>query len=240
MDFLKSAQFGVIHDCMDTEAVHHEIRVAVLLVKLVQFIPDEIKTNYGLSDEELRRAFYKGGRYHDIGKVALRYPLFKAADAFPCATMLEILRQHTIYGRGYLLEYADGLFFSDAEKQICTDMAVYHHERYDGTGYPFGLSDDIPFAAQLCALANHFDNFSMEAPLIFGKQIVGKRAFESTAADEGLAGKNAFSCFMAAKNPLINQYRSNQPSLREKDMLAREHRILRDPKIHMGTTYAEG
>jgi putative two-component system response regulator len=41
---------------------------------------------------------------------------------------------------------------------MARDMALYHHERYDGTGYPYGLSGkDIPLPARILALADMYD-----------------------------------------------------------------------------------
>ena len=234
MNLLNNVQFDMIHYFMDMEAISHELRVAVILAELVSFIPKKIKANYGLSDGELRCAFYKGGRYHDVGKVALRYPLFKAADELTCTTMLEILKQHTVYGRGYLLEYADELFCCDTEKQICTDIAVYHHERYDGTGYPFGLSADIPFAAQLCALANNFDNYCMENSSNSGEKLTAEKAHKSTVSDKGMACQNALDCFMAAKNLIISKHCSPQSPFGGKDMINCENKISKDSPIHIG------
>jgi putative two-component system response regulator len=45
------------------------------------------------------------------------------------------------------------------------DCAKYHHEKYDGTGYPEGLKgDDIPLVARICAIADMYDRLIMEKP----------------------------------------------------------------------------
>lgn len=45
--------------------------------------------------------------------------------------------------------------------KTCRDVLAYHHERWDGTGYPNGMiSSDIPLSAQICALCNYFETLT--------------------------------------------------------------------------------
>ncbi len=46
----------------------------------------------------------------------------------------------------------------DPRFEVARDIALYHHEHYDGTGYPYGLKgEEIPLEAQIVALADLFD-----------------------------------------------------------------------------------
>ena len=66
---------------------------------------------------------------------------------------LEILKSHTIYGEQFLSKKP---FF-----QMARDIALYHHENWDGTGYPDGIKDgDIPLAARIVRIADIFDNLT--------------------------------------------------------------------------------
>ena len=49
--------------------------------------------------------------------------------------------------------------FQDRDyRRICCNVCLYHHEKYDGTGYPYGLKKDrIPLEAQLVGLADMYD-----------------------------------------------------------------------------------
>ncbi|MDR3182587.1 MAG: response regulator [Planctomycetaceae bacterium] len=93
---------------------------------------------------------------HDVGKVAVRDAVLTSSvqlldDEF------EEMKQHTVIG-GKLLEKieedtADSEFILHAKR-----MAETHHERWDGTGYPFGLSQDgIPLEGRLMAIVDVFD-----------------------------------------------------------------------------------
>jgi len=231
MNAHSSIQFEIIHNSMDKEVLGHETRVAIILSELTSFIPADIKASYGLSEDNLRTAYFKGGQYHDVGKVAYRYSLFKTVHESTCHTLFHILRKHTIYGRDYLLEYADGLFVNDTEKEICTDMAMYHHERHDGHSCFEELAVSIPFAAQLCSVVNTFDNYVMASPFLLGKKYACQTAYEKTMSDTGFAEQKVFDCFAAGKDLIMTYYCSKQSAFHSKRMLDKEQKLSEEQRF---------
>ena len=94
---------------------------------------------------------------HDIGKVGINtFILNKPGILTP--EEYEVMKKHTLIGEhilksGELSEFREEPLLKPAE-QICR----WHHERYDGSGYPDGLSgEEIPIAAQVVSLADVFD-----------------------------------------------------------------------------------
>jgi putative two-component system response regulator len=99
----------------------------------------------------------KSAPLHDIGKVGVPdHILLKAGKLTP--EEWEIMKTHSRLGRE-AIELAE----RDTERplaflSIAKDIAHYHHEKWDGSGYPEGLKGDaIPIAARLMALADVFD-----------------------------------------------------------------------------------
>ncbi len=88
---------------------------------------------------------------HDIGKVALADNiLLKPGRLTP--EEFEIMKSHTIYG-GRILEGAHSKVL-----QVAHRMSLYHHEKWNGTGYPKGLKgEDIPLEARIITVADVFD-----------------------------------------------------------------------------------
>jgi HD-GYP domain-containing protein (c-di-GMP phosphodiesterase class II) len=88
---------------------------------------------------------------HDIGKLELPSNLLNKLGLFtPQET--RAIQTHTILGDLILKGYGTPLMNEAAE------IALYHHERIDGNGYPYGLSGtDIPFAARIVAVVDSFD-----------------------------------------------------------------------------------
>lgn len=88
---------------------------------------------------------------HDIGKVALADNiLLKPGRLTP--EEFEIMKSHTVYG-GRILEGAHSKVLQVAHK-----MSLYHHEKWNGTGYPHGLKgENIPLEARIITVADVFD-----------------------------------------------------------------------------------
>ncbi len=104
--------------------------------------------------EEEAKVVGKMATLHDIGKVTI-------LDSILCKPgkltqeEFEEMKNHTVNGKK-LLEKA---FNSDPKVgQIAQDIALYHHEKWDGSGYPHGLEgEDIPLVARIVALVDVFD-----------------------------------------------------------------------------------
>ena len=144
------SQVTEIHN---SESIHHISRVqritSILLERLCQ------KTDiYGLSGMD-RYLITTASALHDIGKVAIDDRILNAHDLTPEQTA--ILHTHPILGAQMLenlSQYQDEPLVKFA-LQICR----WHHERWDGSGFPDGLKgDSIPIAAQVVSLADAYDS----------------------------------------------------------------------------------
>lgn len=95
---------------------------------------------------------------HDIGKIGIS-DLILLKPGKLTAEELELMRQHTTIG-------ADILQGDDSDLlRMAHDIALHHHERWDGAGYPHGLSGQaIPLMARIAAVADVFDALTMDRP----------------------------------------------------------------------------
>jgi putative two-component system response regulator len=95
---------------------------------------------------------------HDIGKVATPDRiLLKPGKLDP--DEWEIMKQHTVAGFEILKDSQSELL------QTAAQIAVSHHEKFDGTGYPFGLKGTaIPLCGRICAVSDVFDALTSERP----------------------------------------------------------------------------
>lgn len=93
---------------------------------------------------------------HDTGKVGIPHSILKSPNKLSDEEW-EIMRQHTVIGHQILIKSDAPLF------KLAAEVALGHHERWDGTGYPFGLTGhEIPQSARIVALADVFDALTME------------------------------------------------------------------------------
>ena len=110
----------------------------------------------GLIDEQFVEDIYRSSPLHDIGKVGIPDAILLKPDRLS-EREFAILKRHTVIGAG-ALERAAAHSGCGGFLQMAADIARYHHERFDGTGYPAGLRGfEIPLAARIVALADVYD-----------------------------------------------------------------------------------
>jgi response regulator RpfG family c-di-GMP phosphodiesterase len=108
-----------------------------------------------LSQEEKRTIEY-AAILHDIGKLSIPDSILNKAGPLTDAEW-EKIRKHPLVGYNLLKDIP---FLKEASKLI-----LYHHERYDGRGYPKGITgEDMPLGARLIAVADAFDNMTTNHP----------------------------------------------------------------------------
>jgi response regulator RpfG family c-di-GMP phosphodiesterase len=95
---------------------------------------------------------------HDIGKIVTPdYLIYKTEKL--TQPEIDLMKLHTTVGHEILSGSSSTLL------QAAADIALTHHERYDGSGYPRGLvGPAIPLAGRICALADAFDAMTSERP----------------------------------------------------------------------------
>lgn len=139
----------------DPETGHHLERVQ----RYSRLLAETLARNKKFADQidpEFVRLVYQTSPLHDIGKVGipdavLQKPGRLTADEF------EIMKTHALIGaetlEAALAHYPHARFL-----QVARDIALAHHERWNGKGYPQGIAgEEIPLAARIVALADVYD-----------------------------------------------------------------------------------
>ncbi|MBQ7193850.1 MAG: response regulator [Synergistaceae bacterium] len=108
----------------------------------------EIAKSYGYSEQK-QNDMYTVGLLHDVGKVGIPDSIMQKSDNLTDEG-IEKVKEHTVIGARILS--------SSNEMPLLAFAAKYHHERYDGSGYPKGLSgQNIPEQARIIAVANAYN-----------------------------------------------------------------------------------
>jgi response regulator RpfG family c-di-GMP phosphodiesterase len=140
--------FGVA-ELRDKRAAEHMARTAL--------IAERIGRRVGLSQIELD-AMAIAARVHDIGKLAVPdRVLYKTGRLTPEDRVA--LNKHTVDGHAMLKNGRSALM------KLAAEIALSHHERFDGKGYPGGLRGDaVPQAARIVGLADAFSAMTARRP----------------------------------------------------------------------------
>ncbi|MBF0455460.1 MAG: response regulator [Magnetococcales bacterium] len=115
---------------------------------------------------------------HDSGKIGISDTLLKAPRKLT-PEEFEEMKQHTLIGEKILSLSSDSPVF-----KMALNVAVGHHEKWDGSGYPKGISgEDIPESARIAAVADVFDALTMKRP--YKEPWPTERAFQVIEQDSG-------------------------------------------------------
>ncbi len=107
-------------------------------------------------DPETINDLFKTAPLHDIGKVGIPDRILQKPDKLT-AEEFDMMKEHTLLGSAALAE-AEQQLGTTSFLRLAREIALNHHERWDGNGYPNGLAgDDIPISARLMALADVYD-----------------------------------------------------------------------------------
>ena len=122
-------------------------------------IMDEMRRE-GIYDDVLTDEFVenvvKSAPLHDVGKIEVSDVILNKPGRLTDEEF-KIMQHHTIAGQ-HILEDAAGAMSDPGYLEEAQRLAGYHHEKWNGSGYPYGLSgEDIPLSARIMAVADVFD-----------------------------------------------------------------------------------
>jgi len=142
-------RLGFAAEYRDTETAQHTIRVGEYARILGQAL--------GIKGEELQN-LHHAAPMHDLGKIGIPDAVLLKKGAFT-AEERQKMETHTLIG-GQILTGARSPLLQTAQK-----VALHHHERWDGSGYPHKLKgSQIPIEARIVSVADVFDALCIERP----------------------------------------------------------------------------
>lgn len=119
---------------------------------------------------------------HDIGKIGISDLVLKKPSSLT-VDEFDYMKRHAKIGADMIQKIIDNTR-SDRFLLYAHDMALYHHERWDGTGYPNNLKgDEIPFHVQLLSIADVFDALTAIRP--YKRAFTFDEAIEIMSKDRG-------------------------------------------------------
>lgn len=167
-----------IVECRNGESGQHVRHIGILTKLLLKKLMQKTD-RYQMTWGDLNRIALASA-LHDIGKIGIDEAILNKPGKLT-QEEYEKMKQHTVIGWSMLQnlkQYQEEPLVRSAE-QICR----WHHERYDGKGYPDGLrGDEIPISAQVVSLADVYDALTSER--VYKKAIPHEKAIEMIVTGE--------------------------------------------------------
>ena len=180
---------GRITHVRDPETGSHLDRMS----RYCRLIARGLTRKFELSDSFIEHLFMFAP-LHDIGKIGIPDSILLKPDRLNDAEMA-IMKNHIKMGEGIINDLIESFGLQNFEhKDMLRNIAAYHHEAVDGSGYPYGLKGEaIPLEARIVAVADVFDALTSTRPY--------KEAWSNNHARDtlmGMAGKRLDAdCVMA-------------------------------------------
>ncbi len=137
-----------------SHVLHIEKLTEMLMKQLLR------KTDRYKIDPQMQELIPTASALHDIGKIGIEEKILnKPGKLTP--EEFEIMKKHSVIGESILTSTAANM--NEPLIKIASQICRWHHERYDGRGYPDGLKgDEIPISAQIVSLADVYDALTSE------------------------------------------------------------------------------
>ena len=171
--------------------------------KYVQEISKKLRENGYYADEltdEKIETYMLTALLHDAGKIRIPQNIVNKFGKYT-KEEYEIMKTHPMEGRKILEEMPiidDGSF-----NIIAKEMALYHHERWDGSGYPYGVSGEaIPLCARILGAADVLD--ALISPRLYKEPVSIDEAMKFFAEEKGKSFEPCIAdAVIALKNEII-------------------------------------
>jgi len=165
----------------DDETGMHVKRIEKFTALLVNSYPLDVNCSV-----ELKELAPFASLLHDIGKIAIPKDILNKPDKLT-DNEFEIVKRHSQLG-GDMLEKANNTFKKqfgkDSYLHIASNIAMYHHEKYNGKGYPKGLKgEEIPLCARVVAIADVYD--ALRSKRVYKESFSHKKAVEIIKQESG-------------------------------------------------------
>ena len=194
--------------------LHINVLSELLLERLVQ------KTDrYQISAQE-RSLITTASALHDIGKIGIDDKILNKPGRLT-KEEFEIMKKHTLIGESMLESM--GIYQNEELVKLARQICRWHHERYDGKGYPDGLmGEEIPIAVQVVSLADVYDALVSER--VYKKAYSHEEAIHMILNGEcGQFNPLLLSCLQDIEERIDEEF---------KKVAERMGKVSRDEKLH--------
>ncbi|MBO4897160.1 MAG: amino acid permease [Clostridia bacterium] len=174
---------------------------------VVKILTEEMQKDESLElDDEFCDCIINAAPMHDIGKIAVDDAILRKPGRFT-PEEYEVMKTHAKEGARILSQIVESVD-NERFRQIAINMAHYHHERYDGTGYPEKLTgEEIPIEARIMAVADVYD--ALVSKRVYKEKMSFEEAHKIIMDGDGTQFDSKILVYFEKARPKIEEYYSS-------------------------------
>ena len=212
-DLLSNTIFNLANLIENDETGSNHVKRITLYSKLIAKTCKKNGLYDNIIDDNFIKIIAKTSSLHDIGNISIPYPILrKPSKVTP--EEYEVIKNHAAIGADMVNDILEVGFEREFIK-MAVEISKYHHERWDGTGYPENLKGkNIPLSARIVALADVFD--ALTSPRCYKNTVSFDEAFRIIDNESGKHfDPELVMEFLKIKNKLIEIAENNSDTSME-------------------------
>ncbi|MEN3185860.1 MAG: HD domain-containing phosphohydrolase [Atribacterota bacterium] len=159
----------------------------------------ELARHFGFSEESLK-LMEIAGNLHDLGKVAIPIEILEKPDTLT-EEEFTLVKSHAYYTYRVLQQIKD--------LETITIWGSFHHEKLDGSGYPFSLKgEDLPLGSRIMAVSDIFSALTEDRPYRSGLSVSDALGYIKGLVGDDKIDKNVFSVLEAESDYIVEKLSS--------------------------------
>ncbi len=209
--------------------VHHIQTITRLILRNLVSISDK----YNLSDNDILQ-ICTASALHDIGKITIDDKILNKPGRLT-KEEFEIMKTHTSAGAEMLKELP--IYQKKTLVNLAYQICRWHHERYDGKGYPDGLKgEEIPISAQVVSIADVYDALTSER--CYKKAFSHEKAMEMIFDGQcGTFNPLLLECLKNIQNDIADAIQADELGVMDKQILSRAAEEIVEDRISDESVY---